>query len=149
MICDEIRGCEIFCLIFFRKHRLFLLSRGIFRSTASMWIIRSSTCRKEEFLIVVQNKVIDLLLDSLDWKFIDLISNCRTNRLNRDRFLKFLLNLLLCFRLEKTSLKRFEWIKEAFLSSKCLLILEHFFWCILSHFTKTVDINLDLVLIVL
>ena len=52
---------------------LLIFCGGIFRSASTMGIVRSGPSGKEELLIVVQDKVIDLLLYSLNRETIDII----------------------------------------------------------------------------
>lgn len=73
-------------------------------------------------MIVVQNEVIDLLLDALNRKLIDLVSITRSLRLLNDwGWLRYLLLL----RFEKSALEGEEGVEEATLGCESLLILEH------------------------
>lgn len=88
-----------------------------------MRIIRSGTSGKEDLLIVVQDEVINLLLYSLYRETIDIISQS-WDWLNWDGLFNLLLDLLRLW-FEEASLEWLEWIKEAFLSGKSLVILKH------------------------
>lgn len=88
-----------------------------------MRIIRSGTSGKENLLIVVQDEVINLLLYSLYRETIDIISQS-WDWLNWDGLFNLLLDLLRLW-FEEASLEWLEWIKEAFLSGKSLVILKH------------------------
>lgn len=88
-----------------------------------MRIIRSGTSGKENLLIVVQDEVINLLLYSLYRETIDIISQS-WDWLNWDGLFNLLLDLLRLW-FEEASLEWLEWVKEAFLSGKSLVILKH------------------------
>lgn len=88
-----------------------------------MRIIRSGTSGKEDLLIVVQDEVINLLLYSLYRETIDIISQS-WDWLNWDGLFNLLLDLLRLW-FEEASLEWLEWVKEAFLSGKSLVILKH------------------------
>ena len=126
---------------------LLIFCGGIFWGTTTVWIVRSGTGGKEDLLIVVQDEVINLLLYSLNRETIDIISQS-WNWLNWDGLFNFLLDLLRLW-FEEASLEGLEWVKEAFLSGKSLVILKHLLWAVLGHLPQSVDIHLHLIFIVL
>lgn len=99
---------------------------------------------KEEFVIVVEDKVVNLLLDTLHGEPVHLIPTSGSHL--------FLLNYGLYDRrcllwLEQTSLEWFVGVEEALLRGEGLLVLKHLFRSVVRDLSQAMDVHLNLVLI--